>query len=156
MLNVFFWLKVTVLLPSGQNMNTANLHVLSNVADGPQAILEPVAQVRVLLNCSPHPQIHHNGLKMDFRVVKSEPALIHEILCVKKTVVLLCRIFEQPNISNLLIYFAVCLFSLFLYFFVFAIPGTDGCFSPFHDECGRLCRQSSCGNRLHGGFGRRR
>ncbi|XP_016375879.1 PR domain zinc finger protein 10-like isoform X1 [Sinocyclocheilus rhinocerous] len=36
--------QVTVLLPSGQNMNTANLHVLSNVADGPQAILEPVAQ----------------------------------------------------------------------------------------------------------------
>ncbi|XP_043121020.1 PR domain zinc finger protein 10 isoform X1 [Puntigrus tetrazona] len=36
--------QVTVLLPSGQNMNTANLHVLSNVADGPQAILEPVTQ----------------------------------------------------------------------------------------------------------------
>uniref|UniRef100_A0A672PIU5 PR domain zinc finger protein 10 n=1 Tax=Sinocyclocheilus grahami TaxID=75366 RepID=A0A672PIU5_SINGR len=34
--------QVTVLLPSGQNMNTANLHVLSNVADGPQAILEPI------------------------------------------------------------------------------------------------------------------
>uniref|UniRef100_A0AAR2ISC7 PR domain zinc finger protein 10 n=1 Tax=Pygocentrus nattereri TaxID=42514 RepID=A0AAR2ISC7_PYGNA len=34
--------QVTVLLPSGQNMNAANLHVLSNVADAPQAILEPV------------------------------------------------------------------------------------------------------------------
>uniref|UniRef100_A0A8C2BBJ8 PR domain zinc finger protein 10 n=1 Tax=Cyprinus carpio TaxID=7962 RepID=A0A8C2BBJ8_CYPCA len=31
--------QVTVLLPSGQNMNTANLHVLSNVADGPQSQL---------------------------------------------------------------------------------------------------------------------
>ena len=27
-------------------MNTANLHVLSNVADAPQAILEPVTQVK--------------------------------------------------------------------------------------------------------------
>ncbi|XP_023139354.2 PR domain zinc finger protein 10 [Amphiprion ocellaris] len=36
--------QVTVLLPSGQNMNAANLHVLSNVADAPQAILEPVPQ----------------------------------------------------------------------------------------------------------------
>lgn len=27
-------------------MNAANLHVLSNVADAPQAILEPVSQVR--------------------------------------------------------------------------------------------------------------
>ncbi|KAK2846664.1 hypothetical protein Q5P01_009663 [Channa striata] len=36
--------QVTVLLPSGQNMNTANLHVLSNVAEAPQAILEPVSQ----------------------------------------------------------------------------------------------------------------
>ncbi|CAL8351925.1 unnamed protein product [Lota lota] len=36
--------QVTVLLPSGQNMNTANLHVLSNVADNPQALLEPVSQ----------------------------------------------------------------------------------------------------------------
>ncbi|KAJ8403800.1 hypothetical protein AAFF_G00346680 [Aldrovandia affinis] len=36
--------QVTVLLPSGQNMNAANLHVLSNVAEGPQAILEPVPQ----------------------------------------------------------------------------------------------------------------
>ncbi|XP_028818382.1 PR domain zinc finger protein 10 isoform X2 [Denticeps clupeoides] len=36
--------QVTVLLPSGQNMNTANLHVLSNVAEAPQAILEPVPQ----------------------------------------------------------------------------------------------------------------
>uniref|UniRef100_A0A671XR33 PR domain zinc finger protein 10 n=1 Tax=Sparus aurata TaxID=8175 RepID=A0A671XR33_SPAAU len=38
--------QVTVLLPSGQNMNAANLHVLSNVAEAPQAILEPVSQVR--------------------------------------------------------------------------------------------------------------
>jgi len=37
--------QVTVLLPSGQNMNAANLHVLSNVADDPQALLEPVSQV---------------------------------------------------------------------------------------------------------------
>ncbi|XP_069038590.1 PR domain zinc finger protein 10 [Lepisosteus oculatus] len=36
--------QVTVLLPSGQNMNAANLHVLSNVAETPQAILEPVPQ----------------------------------------------------------------------------------------------------------------
>ncbi|XP_076002532.1 PR domain zinc finger protein 10 [Genypterus blacodes] len=36
--------QVTVLLPSGQNMNAANLHVLSNVAEGPQAMLEPVSQ----------------------------------------------------------------------------------------------------------------
>nr|XP_043888254.1 PR domain zinc finger protein 10 isoform X3 [Solea senegalensis] len=36
--------QVTVLLPSGQNMNAANLHVLSNVAEAPQAILEPVSQ----------------------------------------------------------------------------------------------------------------
>lgn len=42
----FFLPQVTVLLPGGQNMNTANLHVLSNVADAPQAILEPVTQVR--------------------------------------------------------------------------------------------------------------
>ncbi|CAL1571017.1 unnamed protein product [Knipowitschia caucasica] len=34
-----------VLLPSGQNMNTANLHVLSNVAEAPQALLDPVAQL---------------------------------------------------------------------------------------------------------------
>ena len=27
-------------------MNAANLHVLSNVAEAPQAILEPVSQVR--------------------------------------------------------------------------------------------------------------
>ncbi|XP_061105743.1 PR domain zinc finger protein 10-like isoform X2 [Conger conger] len=37
--------QVTVLLPSGQNMNAANLHVLSNVAEAPQALLEPVPQV---------------------------------------------------------------------------------------------------------------
>ncbi|KAG5844552.1 hypothetical protein ANANG_G00163700 [Anguilla anguilla] len=37
--------QVTVLLPSGQNMNAANLHVLSNVAEAPQALLEPVSQV---------------------------------------------------------------------------------------------------------------
>ncbi|KAM3874907.1 PR domain zinc finger protein 10 isoform 2-T2 [Diretmus argenteus] len=36
--------QVTVLLPGGQNMNAANLHVLSNVAEAPQAILEPVSQ----------------------------------------------------------------------------------------------------------------
>lgn len=36
--------QVTVLLPSGQNMNAANLHVLSNVAEAPQALLEPVPQ----------------------------------------------------------------------------------------------------------------
>lgn len=36
--------QVTVLLPSGQNMNAANLHVLSNVAETPQALLEPVPQ----------------------------------------------------------------------------------------------------------------
>lgn len=27
-------------------MNAANLHVLSNVTDGPQALLEPVSQVK--------------------------------------------------------------------------------------------------------------
>uniref|UniRef100_A0A8C7ICW7 PR domain zinc finger protein 10 n=1 Tax=Oncorhynchus kisutch TaxID=8019 RepID=A0A8C7ICW7_ONCKI len=42
--------QVTVLLPSGQNMNAANLHVLSNVAEAPQALLEPVTQVRSLLS----------------------------------------------------------------------------------------------------------
>lgn len=36
--------QVTVLLPSGQNMNAANLHVLSNVAEAPQALLEPAPQ----------------------------------------------------------------------------------------------------------------
>uniref|UniRef100_A0A8C6S4U9 PR domain zinc finger protein 10 n=1 Tax=Neogobius melanostomus TaxID=47308 RepID=A0A8C6S4U9_9GOBI len=36
--------QVTVLLPSGQNMNAANLHVLSNVAEAPQALLGPVPQ----------------------------------------------------------------------------------------------------------------
>lgn len=30
-------------------MNTANLHVLSNVAEAPQALLEPVSQVRTCL-----------------------------------------------------------------------------------------------------------
>lgn len=44
-------LQVTVLLPGGQNMNAANLHVLSNVEEAPQAILEPVSQVRTLLTC---------------------------------------------------------------------------------------------------------
>uniref|UniRef100_A0A8C9YPC0 PR domain zinc finger protein 10 n=1 Tax=Sander lucioperca TaxID=283035 RepID=A0A8C9YPC0_SANLU len=39
--------QVTVLLPSGQNMNAANLHVLSNVAEAPQAILETVSQLSV-------------------------------------------------------------------------------------------------------------
>uniref|UniRef100_A0A4W6CJ00 PR domain zinc finger protein 10 n=1 Tax=Lates calcarifer TaxID=8187 RepID=A0A4W6CJ00_LATCA len=43
--------QVTVLLPSGQNMNAANLHVLSNVAEAPQAILEPVSQVRAHCLC---------------------------------------------------------------------------------------------------------
>lgn len=41
-----FLRQVTVLLPGGQNMNAANLHVLSNVADAPPSILEPVSQVR--------------------------------------------------------------------------------------------------------------
>nr|XP_057936646.1 PR domain zinc finger protein 10 [Doryrhamphus excisus]XP_057936647.1 PR domain zinc finger protein 10 [Doryrhamphus excisus]XP_057936648.1 PR domain zinc finger protein 10 [Doryrhamphus excisus]XP_057936649.1 PR domain zinc finger protein 10 [Doryrhamphus excisus]XP_057936650.1 PR domain zinc finger protein 10 [Doryrhamphus excisus]XP_057936652.1 PR domain zinc finger protein 10 [Doryrhamphus excisus] len=36
--------QVAVLLPSGQNMNAASLHVLSNVAEAPQAALEPVSQ----------------------------------------------------------------------------------------------------------------
>ncbi|XP_061538343.1 PR domain zinc finger protein 10 isoform X3 [Phycodurus eques] len=36
--------QVAVLLPSGQNMNAASLHVLSNVADAPQATLELVSQ----------------------------------------------------------------------------------------------------------------
>ncbi|XP_069577077.1 PR domain zinc finger protein 10 isoform X2 [Brachyistius frenatus] len=44
--------QVTVLLPSGQNMNAANLHVLSNVADGPQAILEPVSQEQLSVSNS--------------------------------------------------------------------------------------------------------
>ncbi|XP_035010723.1 PR domain zinc finger protein 10 isoform X1 [Hippoglossus stenolepis] len=44
--------QVTVLLPSGQNMNTANLHVLSNVADAPQAILEPVTQEQLSVSNS--------------------------------------------------------------------------------------------------------
>uniref|UniRef100_A0AAZ3PVI2 PR domain zinc finger protein 10 n=1 Tax=Oncorhynchus tshawytscha TaxID=74940 RepID=A0AAZ3PVI2_ONCTS len=46
--------QVTVLLPSGQNMNAANLHVLSNVAEAPQALLEPVTQVRSLVNTYNH------------------------------------------------------------------------------------------------------
>lgn len=44
--------QVTVLLPSGQNMNAANLHVLSNVADAPQAILEPVSQEQLSVSNS--------------------------------------------------------------------------------------------------------
>lgn len=36
--------QVTVLLPSGQNVNAANLHVLSNVAEAPQALLEHAPQ----------------------------------------------------------------------------------------------------------------
>ncbi|XP_054650728.1 PR domain zinc finger protein 10 [Dunckerocampus dactyliophorus] len=36
--------QVAVLLPSGQNMNAASLHVLSNVAEAPQAALEPASQ----------------------------------------------------------------------------------------------------------------
>uniref|UniRef100_A0A3B3UQD1 PR domain zinc finger protein 10 n=1 Tax=Poecilia latipinna TaxID=48699 RepID=A0A3B3UQD1_9TELE len=39
--------QVTVLLPGGQNVNAANLHVLSNVADAPAAILEPVSQADI-------------------------------------------------------------------------------------------------------------
>ncbi|XP_051512220.1 PR domain zinc finger protein 10 isoform X3 [Myxocyprinus asiaticus] len=49
--------QVTVLLPSGQNMNTANLHVLSNVADGPQAILEPVTQSQLAVTNTALPNI---------------------------------------------------------------------------------------------------
>lgn len=49
--------QVTVLLPSGQNMNTANLHVLSNVADGPQAILEPVTQSQLAVTNAALPSI---------------------------------------------------------------------------------------------------
>ncbi|XP_077397444.1 PR domain zinc finger protein 10 isoform X2 [Festucalex cinctus] len=36
--------QVAVLLPSGQNMNTASLHVLSNVAEAPQPTLESASQ----------------------------------------------------------------------------------------------------------------
>uniref|UniRef100_A0A8C9YK90 PR domain zinc finger protein 10 n=1 Tax=Sander lucioperca TaxID=283035 RepID=A0A8C9YK90_SANLU len=52
--------QVTVLLPSGQNMNAANLHVLSNVAEAPQAILETVSQInRTLLNlCNDQTHTH--------------------------------------------------------------------------------------------------
>lgn len=51
---MLFHSQVTVLLPSGQNMNAANLHVLSNVTDAPQAILEPVPQVSTYL-------LHHSS-----------------------------------------------------------------------------------------------
>ncbi|XP_039645461.1 PR domain zinc finger protein 10 [Perca fluviatilis] len=44
--------QVTVLLPSGQNMNAANLHVLSNVAETPQAILETVSQEQLSVSNS--------------------------------------------------------------------------------------------------------
>ncbi|XP_052320693.1 PR domain zinc finger protein 10 [Oncorhynchus keta] len=44
--------QVTVLLPSGQNMNAANLHVLSNVAEAPQALLEPVTQGQLSVSSS--------------------------------------------------------------------------------------------------------
>lgn len=44
--------QVTVLLPSGQNMNAANLHVLSNVAEAPQALLEPVSQEQLSVSNS--------------------------------------------------------------------------------------------------------
>ncbi|TDH14745.1 hypothetical protein EPR50_G00024060 [Perca flavescens] len=44
--------QVTVLLPSGQNMNAANLHVLSNVAEAPQAILETVSQEQLSVSNS--------------------------------------------------------------------------------------------------------
>ncbi|KAJ8256639.1 hypothetical protein COCON_G00187910 [Conger conger] len=49
--------QVTVLLPSGQNMNTANLHVLSNVADEPQAFLEPISQGALSLSSSALPAL---------------------------------------------------------------------------------------------------
>ncbi|XP_028320793.1 PR domain zinc finger protein 10 isoform X1 [Gouania willdenowi] len=44
--------QVTVLLPGGQNINAANLHVLSNVADAPQALLEPVSQEQLSVSNS--------------------------------------------------------------------------------------------------------
>ncbi|KAM4566409.1 PR domain zinc finger protein 10 isoform 1-T4 [Odontesthes bonariensis] len=44
--------QVTVLLPGGQNVNAANLHVLSNVADAPQALLEPVSQEQLSVSNS--------------------------------------------------------------------------------------------------------
>ncbi|XP_029302634.1 PR domain zinc finger protein 10 isoform X3 [Cottoperca gobio] len=44
--------QVTVLLPSGQNINAANLHVLSNVAEAPQAMLEAVSQEQLSVSNS--------------------------------------------------------------------------------------------------------
>uniref|UniRef100_A0A3Q2XZS3 PR domain zinc finger protein 10 n=1 Tax=Hippocampus comes TaxID=109280 RepID=A0A3Q2XZS3_HIPCM len=44
--------QVAVLLPSGQNMNAASLHVLSNVADAPQATLEPASQEQLSVSNS--------------------------------------------------------------------------------------------------------
>lgn len=49
--------QVTVLLPGGQNMNAANLHVLSNVAEAPQAILEPVSQVSLTFSADASLQV---------------------------------------------------------------------------------------------------
>ncbi|KAI1893664.1 hypothetical protein AGOR_G00126030 [Albula goreensis] len=53
--------QVTVLLPGGQNMNAANLHVLSNVAEGPQAMLEPVSQGALSLTSSSLPTLAGMG-----------------------------------------------------------------------------------------------
>ncbi|XP_077422851.1 PR domain zinc finger protein 10 isoform X2 [Vanacampus margaritifer] len=44
--------QVAVLLPSGQNMNTASLHVLSNVAEAPQSTLEPASQEQLSVSNS--------------------------------------------------------------------------------------------------------
>ncbi|XP_061733838.1 PR domain zinc finger protein 10 [Nerophis ophidion] len=44
--------QVAVLLPSGQNMNAASLHMLSNVAEAPLATLEPVSQERLSVSNS--------------------------------------------------------------------------------------------------------
>ncbi|XP_036393099.1 PR domain zinc finger protein 10 isoform X2 [Megalops cyprinoides] len=53
--------QVTVLLPSGQNMNAANLTVLSNVAEAPQTILEPVPQGTLSLSSSSLPTMTGMG-----------------------------------------------------------------------------------------------
>ncbi|XP_035242509.1 PR domain zinc finger protein 10 isoform X2 [Anguilla anguilla] len=49
--------QVTVLLPGGQNMNPGSLHVLSSVADEPQAFLEPVSQGALSLSSSTLPAL---------------------------------------------------------------------------------------------------
>lgn len=50
--------QVTVLLPSSQNMNTANLHVLSSVADAPQHMgVEPVSQAELSVSNSSLPSM---------------------------------------------------------------------------------------------------